>query len=288
MERIQSAIAKARASRDGDDAADEKKAAKSKTAKAGRASKTKADSASQASKDTSDKWAALTPFTPVPKALSRARIVTLNGGSQAASFDVMRTKVLQTMRANNWTRVAITSPTPACGKSTITMNLAFSLSRQKEARTIVAELDLRRPSLASTLRATPSASFSDVLSGTIPFDDQALRYNDNLALGLTTKAVRNPAELLHSSVVPETIASIEADYAPDLMIFDMPPMLASDDMMAFAGQVDCVLLVAAAETTSIKEIDTCERELASQTNFMGVLLNKCRYMGNEYGYSYYG
>ena len=31
----------------------------------------------------------------------------------------------------------------------------------------------------------------------------------------------------------------------------------------------------------------CERDLASQTNVMGVVLNKCRYMGAEYGYGYY-
>ena len=47
-----------------------------------------------------------------------------------------------------------------------------------------------------------------------------------------------------------------------------------------------VLLVAAAETTTIKEVDACERELASQTNVMGVVLNKCRYMDDTQGYSY--
>ena len=65
-------------------------------------------------------------------------------------------------------------------------------------------------------------------------------------------------------------------------------MLVSDDTMAFVGQVDAVLLIAAAEATTVKEIDACERELDSQTNVMGVVLNKCHYMGAEYGYSYYG
>ncbi len=31
----------------------------------------------------------------------------------------------------------------------------------------------------------------------------------------------------------------------------------------------------------------CETDLVSQTNVMGVVLNKCRYMGAEYGYGYY-
>ena len=62
--------------------------------------------------------------------------------------------------------------------------------------------------------------------------------------------------------------------------------LVSDDVMGFMGQVDAVLLVAAAETTTTKEIDACERELAGQTNVMGVVLNKCRYANEGYGYDY--
>jgi len=64
-------------------------------------------------------------------------------------------------------------------------------------------------------------------------------------------------------------------------------MLVTDDMMAFAGEVDCVLLVAAAEASTIKEVDTCERELAAQTNVLGVVLNKCRYTDRGAGYGYY-
>ena len=71
------------------------------------------------------------------------------------------------------------------------------------------------------------------------------------------------------------------------MIFDMPPMQAGDDVMAFASRVDCVLLVAAAEETTIKQVDLCERNLATQTNVLGVILNKCRYMGDEDSYGYY-
>jgi Mrp family chromosome partitioning ATPase len=168
------------------------------------------------------------------------------------------------------------------------LNLGFSFARQPDIRTIIAELDLRRPSLAKILGQKPSRSFAEVLQGKTDFAKTALCYNYNLAFGLNATHVKNPAELLHGAAVPGILSDIETRYAPDLVIFDMPPMLVSDDAMAFAGQVDCVLLVAAAEATTIKEIDTCERELATQTNVMGVILNKCRFMGNEYGYNYYG
>jgi Mrp family chromosome partitioning ATPase len=72
-----------------------------------------------------------------------------------------------------------------------------------------------------------------------------------------------------------------------MMIFDLPPMMACDDMMAFAPHVDCVLLLAAAEGTKMDDLDRCERELAGATNVLGIVLNKCRYMEPGYGYGYY-
>lgn len=277
MEKIQEAIAKARAMRDS-----------AEPVAAPRPAPVVEAPAPDPDQAVAEAWVLLKPYVANPAQLKKSRVVTMTGGPDASPFDVMRTKVIQTMRANNWKRLAITSPSPGCGKSTVTLNLAFSLARQPDIRTIVAELDLRRPSLAQLLAANPGRSFAEVLEGKAEFADQALRHGQNLAFGLNGAAVRNPAELLHGAGVADRLAEIETRYAPDLTIFDMPPMLVSDDMMAFAGQVDCVLLIAAAEKTTIKEIDTCERELASQTNVMGVVLNKCRYMGEDYGYSYYG
>lgn len=274
MEKIQHAIAKARAAREGLPPVVAAPAASVE--------------APVSVPDVAAAWAALTPLTLKARAMARARIVAFAGGREAVPFDVMRTKLLQQMRANNWRRLAITSPTAACGKSMITVNLALSLARQPELRTLVAELDLRRPSLARTLGIATPQNFANVLEGSSRFEDNARCFGGNLALATNQTAWRNPAELLHSSSVPAALADIETRYAPDLVIFDMPPMLVSDDTMAFMSQVDCVLLVAAAEASTIKEIDTCERELASQTNVMGVVLNKCRFMGPDYGYSYYG
>jgi capsular exopolysaccharide synthesis family protein len=282
MEKIQSAIAKARAARDilapsGNGPPNR-----------GPADVTEAVATTDPSSQSAAAWAALAPLTTDSARLRDSRIVAFAGGHEAVSFDMMRTKVLQQMRLNGWRRLAITSPTPACGKSTIALNLAFSLARQSELRTILAELDLRRPSLAGVLGISGRPGFSRVLEGRADFADVALRYGEGLAIACNAGPVRNPSELLQGSAVITALAAIEARYTPDLVLFDMPPMLVSDDTMAFVGQVDAVLLIAAAEATTVKEIDACERELASQTNVMGVVLNKCHYMGAEYGYSYYG
>jgi protein-tyrosine kinase len=287
MEKIQSAIAKARAER----ATLVKPAPRTDAAVARPENAAAAQSPATAPVGAADRaaaWAALRPLTVNPVQLERNRIVAAKGGRDAVEFDVMRTRLLQQMRINNWTRVAITSPGPGCGKSTIALNLAMSLARQAETKAILAEVDLRRPSLAAMLGISEAQGFADVLEGRALFADVALRYGQNLAIATTPTAWRNPAELLQRSTIPTILTQIEADYAPDITIFDMPPMLVSDDAMAFMGQVDCVMLVAAAETTTIKDVDVCEREIAAQTNVLGVVLNKCRYMGPDYGDGYYG
>jgi protein-tyrosine kinase len=233
-------------------------------------------------------WSALPGFAPAPGLLARGHVVTAVAGKEAVPFDLMRTRLLQQMRANNWRRVAITSPGPACGKSTIALNLAMSLARQSDLRTVLAEMDMRRPSLSRMLGLRAPQSFARVLEGLEPFSTQAVRIGANLAVSTCHAPHPRPAELLHSPSVATVLDRVEAEYDPSIFLFDMPPMFVSDDTMAVMGQMDCVLIIAAAESTKIKEIDRCERELAAQTNVLGVVLNKCRYMEDEsYGYDYY-
>ncbi|MFA9229767.1 MAG: CpsD/CapB family tyrosine-protein kinase [Microgenomates group bacterium] len=283
MEKIQSAIAKARATRTGPP--------NPVAGMPGSAPlplrETTAANVPPAAAQVEAAWAALPALVPDAGQMARHRIVAFEGGREAVTFDVMRTRLLQQMRANNWRRLAITSPGAGCGKSMIALNLGFSLARQADLRTVVAELDLRRPSLAKTLAIREPHSFARVLEGTAKLEDNALRYGQNLIFSTNQNPFRNPAELLHSPSVTPVLADIEARYDPSLMIFDLPPLLVSDDAMAFVSHVDCVLLVAAAETSTIKEIDICERDLASQTNVLGVVLNKCRYTDSSYGYGYY-
>ncbi|MBL4808067.1 MAG: CpsD/CapB family tyrosine-protein kinase [Rhodobacteraceae bacterium] len=232
-------------------------------------------------------WSKLKQVEFQASQLKRQRVMTLDQGRDSSYFDVMRTRLLQQCRANGWTRVGLTSPGANCGKTTIALNLAFSLSRQPDQLTILADVDLRKPSLAKLLGLRSKKNFASLLEGKATFDECAVRYKKSLAIAANNTSVHNPAELLQSTVAAEALNEVQARYAPTIMLFDMPPMLAGDDVMAFVGQLDCVLIVAAAESTTIKQIDVCERDLASQTNVLGVILNKCRYMSTDEDYGYY-
>ena len=219
--------------------------------------------------------------------LARRRVVSLQGGPNATDFDLLRTKVLLTMRKNGWKRIAITSPTAGCGKTTTAANLALGFTRQPDKSVILLEMDMRRPSLAKTLGFTPEFDVSDLLNGRVDFVRQAVRAGDNVALSVNASATKDTSQLLMRDTTSAQIDTIEGTYQPDLMIFDMPPMLMSDDTTAFLKNVDCALLIAGAESTTVSQVDTCEREIAEHTNVLGVVLNKCRFPEEETVYGYH-
>ncbi|WP_137110710.1 CpsD/CapB family tyrosine-protein kinase [Rhodobacter sp. SY28-1] len=265
MERIQSALAKARAARD----------------RKMQASKPGGQSAVE-----SGPWYDLAEIPLNPKVLERNRVVAMHPGQAAASFDLMRTNLIRALRSNGWSRVAITSPTQGCGKSTVALNLAFSLARMADTRVLLLELDMRHPTLQGILGLEPSQNFAGMLaSGTIDYS-QIRRLGPNLAVGLNSKPMDSPAELLSATRTADMVDEIEAKLQPDVILFDMSPMLSNDDAISFLDQVDCALMVAAADETTSTEVDKCGKDLGKRTQVLGVVLNKCRFMEQEEPHAY--
>ncbi|WP_128513760.1 CpsD/CapB family tyrosine-protein kinase [Tabrizicola thermarum] len=260
MERIQSALAKARDARE---------------------RKMKGATSGGAGQAETGPWADLPGLTLNPKVLERNRVVAMHPNQNSASFDLMRTNLIRALRSNGWSRVAITSPTQGCGKSTVAVNLAFSLARMADTRVLLLDLDLRHPSLQTILGVEPDQNFAGMLaSGTVDLS-QIRRCAPNLAVGLNSKPVESPAELLSAARTADMVDEIEARLRPDVILFDMSPMLANDDAISFLDQVDCALMVAAADETTVTEVDRCGKDLAKRTQVLGVVLNKCRFMEQE-------
>lgn len=281
MERIQSALDRARAKRKSD-------APISDDASNVAQNRPKVPHGTTLPDSVLNAWASLTEFEPAPSLLAAHRIPAFERSELSKPLDMLRTKVSQAMSDNSWQRLAMTSPNASCGKTTLSLCLAYSIARQTEQRVALIEMDMRRPNIGATLGLPgKSYQFAEVLEGRGEHRDHLFRIGSNILVGANHRTVRHPSELLQSSTMRAALDELEAVYQPTITIFDMPPMLVSDDMMAFADSVDAALLIAAAENTSIKEVDACETELTQRTNVLGIVLNKCRYMGKEYGYDYY-
>jgi protein-tyrosine kinase len=235
-------------------------------------------------------WADLPAFDPDPKVLARNRVVTWQANPEAIPFDRLSTKTRTYMRKNNWRRLAITSATPDCGKTLVAANLALSLARQPDIRTLLIEIDIRCPSLAALFGAKPAHDIVDVLAGNVPFEEHALRLGNNLAVCMAIRHIADPGQLLQKTSTHDVLKDIEARYRPDLVIFDMPPLIAGAYTLAFLGNVDCALTVARAGRSTVTQIDNSERDIAEHTNVLGIVLNQCDFgddtTGNQSAYGY--
>ena len=88
-----------------------------------------------------------------------------------------------------------------------------------------------------------------------------------------------------SDIKGAELQAIKRDFRNWTVILDMPPMLASDDVIAMLPQIDCVLLVAAVGNSTLSEIKECNRHLQAR-EVVRLVLNKSsesttRYVVND-------
>ena len=234
-----------------------------------------------------DLWKLLPEIRLDAKRLEDRRLIaTARNDAMHIPIDMLRTRVATLMGEKGWTKLTVTSPTAGCGKTTIALNLAFSMARRRQDRVVLIDLDFRRPRVGALLDLVPRHQVEEFFEGKAGLTDCFARIGSNLAVAVNTRPVARAAELLQSEGTREALAEVIRDLRPNLVIFDLPPMLVNDDYLAFQANTDCSLLVAGAEHSTVAEIDLCERDLAAQENLLGVVLNKCRYSPARYGYGY--
>jgi Mrp family chromosome partitioning ATPase len=232
----------------------------------------------QAPDSVAETWAKLPTLTLDPTVLDRNLVVAASRKERAhAPFDVLRTKLLHVLSERNWRRVGVTSPTKGCGKSFVAVNLAISLARYESCRTVLLDMDLRLSSIARRLGVREPASMGDYLRGLIPLEDYFRRVGPNpfrigssLAIGMNGRPEPFASELFHEPC----LSRIDAALAPRAVLFDLPPALAFDDVLALKPHLDCVLIVAGGGMTTARELRETSRRLGDDLPIVGVILNK--------------
>ncbi len=209
-------------------------------------------------------------------------------GSQAAedfratdvsrAFDLLRTRLRQTVKQHGWVNVAVASPTSGCGNTFTAAHLAASLSRVPSSRTVLMDFNMRRPGVARTLdmAAGEPGSLRDFLAGDMAISDYIQRTGDTLAVGLNATVEDDAAEILQDPATAHSLAEMRAALLPDIVLYDMPPLLGYDDTSAFLPQLDGVLLVSDGTQTMARHLKECERVLDGQVPLLGVILNRAR------------
>lgn len=210
-----------------------------------------------------------------PQHLERHRIVAFNKNHPANwAFDVLRTQVLKKMDENGWRTLAITSPTVESGKTVVSINLAASIAHQTQRTAMLVDFDLRRPKVASYLGLNRHCSLNDVFSGEVSMAEALVNPGlPRLVVLPTARPVPKSSEVLSSNKVAGIISDLRDRYQDRIVIFDLPPVLAADDVIAVLPRIDCVLMVVGSGMSSQKDIEEAMR-LMPDTHLLGVVLNK--------------
>ena len=212
---------------------------------------------------------------PDPEHLEAHRIIAhQKSHPNSWPFDTLRTQVLQRMDENGWKVLAITSPTLGSGKTVVAINLAISIAQQTQRTALLVDFDLRRPSVAAYLGLTAKVSLNDVLQGNSDVAEAMVNpgFERPVVLPALHPADR-PSEILASPKVAGLLAELRDRYADRVVVLDLPPVLAADDVLSIVPKVDCVLLVIGSGVSSEKEIEEAQRRL-SKVPLLGVVLNK--------------
>jgi len=220
-----------------------------------------------------------------PAHLERNRIVTVSkGGSSSWVFDKLRTQVLQKMQENNWKTLAVLSPTPASGKTFVSINLAISIASQPQKTVMLVDFDLRKPRVAKYLGLEEGKSLNDYFENRAELHEVLVNPNiPRLVILPTAKPVAQPAETLSSARVNNLMQEIAQRYESRIVIYDLPPVLNADDALIMMKKVDCVLLVVGNGMVKESEIEEAIHHIPSD-KLIGVVLNKLEEVTEEYYY----
>lgn len=219
----------------------------------------------------------------------RPGLVVLNKPSSVVSeqFRTVRTNIQFSMVDETLRTIVVTSAGPAAGKSTIAANFAATFASD-EKKVLLVDSDLRKPTVHKTFKVRNNDGLTTLLTDrNAHLEDVIYRTHSDGLYILTSGAIPpNPAELLASKRMEE-IKQEMLDYF-DMIIFDVPPLLAVTDAQVMASKTDGVLFVIPKGKANKEEVIKAKDLLDKvQANVLGAVLNRVDKADDSY-YYYYG
>jgi capsular exopolysaccharide synthesis family protein len=206
------------------------------------------------------------------------------------AYKILRTRVLRRLDAHQWRSFAVTGVTAGEGKTLTAVNLAIALAQDVNTWVFLVDLDLQRPRIAEYLglnAASGGKGLSDYLLGDASLE--SITYTpmsmERLSVVPNFEAIAHSSELLGSSKMLDLVHAFEAETPRRVLVMDMPPVLASDDVLAFAPQLDSALLVVGEGFTSRDSLKRA-KEVLAEMNLLGVVLNRSADRNDNEYYSY--
>jgi capsular exopolysaccharide synthesis family protein len=203
----------------------------------------------------------------------------------AEKFRFLAVKLRQLRQTRTIQKILITSSIPQEGKSTVSANLACTLARRKQHKTLLIEGDLRRPTIAHKFGFGPVPGLSEWLRG----ETESVNIYRLEALGLWVlpagSAPENALELMQSGKLPALLERLAERF--DWIVIDSPPILPLADTSIWARLADGILLVTRKDVTEKKQL-LRGLEALERSKLLGAVVNGSADTAHSDYYQRYG
>jgi capsular exopolysaccharide synthesis family protein len=218
-------------------------------------------------------------------------LVTLFGRSapEIEDYNTLRYALEQAGVGDALRALAVTSPVVGDGKTTTAINLAGVLAHRRDARVLLIDGDLRRPSVARVLGLASNAGqpglVDAILDWRLTLDQVVTHLPDvNLWILTTGRFADNPFELVRAPRFGALLQEARREY--DFVVMDTSPLLLVPDTRILQSWVDGVLLMVSAHRTPRKLVREA-LNLIHHSKLIGLVFNRDDQPLPGY-YGYYG
>lgn len=191
------------------------------------------------------------------------------------SYRTLRTNIRFMSFKKNIKSIAITSPHPGDGKTTVAINLGITMA-QAGSRVILMDCDLRNPSVHKGFLLDNNKGLTNILAINAPYNDCIFKTEiNNLYIIPSGPKPPNPSELLGSDNTKELLEQLKSQY--DYILIDTPPVLLVTDAALMASISDGTLIVITYSKTEVKDAAKVKDILNNVgANIIGAVNNKTK------------
>jgi len=195
------------------------------------------------------------------------------------AFKILRTQVIHRLRENNWNVLGVTSPGHGEGKTLTAVNLAVSLAMETSQTVLLVDANLRNPGIHETFNLADCPGLADYLLDDQPVEDLLVHPGiGRFVLLPGGRAISNSTEILTSPKMLALVEEFKHRYPARIIIFDLPPLLHTADVLAFSPYTDALLLVVGEGKTTVEELQRALSLVKNSRPILGTVLNKAGQM----------
>jgi protein-tyrosine kinase len=198
-----------------------------------------------------------------------------SNGPFVDAYKILRTQVTQRLRENGWNVVGVTSPGYGEGKTLTAVNLAVSLAMETTQTVLLVDSDLQDPTVHKVFGLKDSLGLADYLLDDQPVEDLLLHPGiGRFVLLPGGRAISSSTEILTSPKMVALVEELKHRYPSRVVIFDLPPLLHTADVLAFSPYTDALLIVVEEGKTTGEELQRALALVKNSRPVLGTVLNK--------------